>query len=245
MGLDLEIRGMNSLSVLGVIPARGGSKGIPRKNIRLLGGRPLLDYTVRAALRARHLKRLILSTDDPEIARAGEELGLEVPFLRPGDLARDDTPTLPVLQHAVRWLEQEGERCDAVCLLQPTHPFRPTAWIDGCIARFRQSKADSVVTVLPVPHTYNPHWVYFEGAGREMRLSTGAKNPIPRRQALPAAWHREGSVYVCARHCLMEQGTLYGDRVVGYRVGNRLSVNLDTPGDWEEAEARLDREPGA
>src|SRR6266516_4625509 len=110
--------------VLGIITARGGSKGIPRKNIRLLGAKPLLQYTAEAAFGAKRLARVILSTEDEEIADVGRQCGLEVPFLRPSALARDDTPTLPVLQHAVRALEEGGESYDAICLLQPTNPFR-------------------------------------------------------------------------------------------------------------------------
>src|SRR5438132_8116018 len=106
-------RGMQR--VLGVIPARGGSKGVPRKNIRKLAGKPLLAYTAESALSARRLTRVLLTTDDPAIADVGRQWGIDVPFLRPCELANDDTPTLPVVQHAVRWLEQRGESFDAVC----------------------------------------------------------------------------------------------------------------------------------
>src|SRR5689334_14280721 len=103
------------MNVLGIITARGGSKGIPRKNIRLLGGKPLLQWTAEAALSAKRLSKVILTTDDKEIAETGRRCGIEVPFLRPAELALDSTPTLPVLQHAVRSLEQAGERYEAVC----------------------------------------------------------------------------------------------------------------------------------
>src|SRR5690242_9753178 len=117
--------GAEPLRVLGLIPARGGSKGVSRKNIRPLGGKPLLQWTAEAALAAQRLSGVVLSTDDPEIAEVGRTCGLQVPFLRPAPLARDDTPMLPVVQHAVRWAESaEGEHVDAVCLLQPTAPFR-------------------------------------------------------------------------------------------------------------------------
>ena len=112
------------MTVVGIVPARGGSKGIPRKNIAPLLGKPLLAYTAEAALAARRLARVILSTDDDEIAEVGRRCGLEVLFMRPPELARDDTPMLPVVQHAVRWLEERGDRYDAVCLLQPTNPLR-------------------------------------------------------------------------------------------------------------------------
>jgi CMP-N-acetylneuraminic acid synthetase len=227
------------MRVLGLIPARGGSKGIPRKNILSLGGKPLLQYSAEAALAARRLARVILSTDDEEIAKVGLECGLEVPFLRPAELAEDTTPTLPVVQHAVRWLETEGDRFDAICLLQPTNPFRRAEHIDACIDLLEKSGADSAVTVLPVPAEYNPHWVYFQDESGSLRLSTGEETPIARRQALPPAFHREGSVYVTRRKVVMDENSLYGKRVVGYLMEADSSVNIDNQEDWERAVAML------
>jgi CMP-N-acetylneuraminic acid synthetase len=227
------------LKVLGVIPARGGSKGVPRKNIRALAGRPLLQYTAQSALAAERLTRVVLSTEDTEIAEVGRRCGLEVPFLRPAELARDDTPTLPVLQHVVGALESMGERYDAVCLLQPTCPMRWSRDIDACIELLSQAEADSVVTLLPVPAEYNPHWVYFRGDDGFFRLSTGEANPVPRRQALPPAFRREGSVYVTRRDVLMRQNSLYGSKLAGYVIPASRSVDIDTPEDWERAEELL------
>lgn len=227
------------MRVLGLIPARGGSKGIARKNIRLLCGKPLLQYTADAALAARHLAKLILSTEDEEIADVGRRCGLEVPFLRPAELAEDITPTLPVVVHAVRWMEEHGERFDAVCLLQPTNPLRRSDDIDECIELMGRTDADTVLTVLPVPHEYNPHWVYFLGGDGALHLSTGEGDPISRRQALPPAFHREGSVYVARRQVVMENNSLYGRRVVGYHIDSSRSVNIDGPQDWLRAEALL------
>ncbi|HEX2639627.1 MAG TPA: acylneuraminate cytidylyltransferase family protein, partial [Pyrinomonadaceae bacterium] len=146
------------MRTLGIIPARGGSKGVPRKNIKLLCGKPLLAYTAESALAAKRLTRVILTTEDPEIAAVGEKLGLDIPFMRPADLAHDNTPTLPVVVHAVETLEQMGETYDAVCLLQPTNPLRRPEEIDGCIDLLVRTGADSVFTVLRVPDTYNPKW---------------------------------------------------------------------------------------
>ncbi len=227
------------LRVLGIIPARGGSKGIPRKNIRLLAGKPLLHYTAEAALASRRLVRVILSTEDQEIAQVGRACGLEAPFLRPAELAQDDTATLPVLQHAVKELEKAGERYDAICLLQPTSPFRRPEDIDGCLALLAETGADSVVTVLPVPHEHNPHWVYFRNERGFLQLSTGEDAPIPRRQLLPPAFHREGSVYVMRRDVLMGQNSLYGSKVSGFLIESSRSINLDTLEDWQRAEAVL------
>jgi CMP-N-acetylneuraminic acid synthetase len=227
------------MNVVGLVPARGGSKGVRRKNIRRLGGKPLLEYTAESARAARLLARVILSTEDEEIAEVGRRSGLEVPFLRPVDLAGDETPMLPVVQHALHWLEERGERFDAVCLLQPTSPFRRPQDIDACIALLAEKNADAVVSVSPVPVAYNPHWVYFRCEDGSLRLATGEAAPIARRQDLPQAFHREGSVYVVRREVVLQQDSLYGRFLVGYEIDSWRSVNIDSPADWERAERLL------
>jgi len=229
------------MKVLGLITARGGSKGLPRKNIRMLCGKPLLQYTAESALAASRLSRVILSTDDAEIAAVGRHCGLEVPFMRPTELARDDTPTLPVVQHALGWMEARGECFDAVCQLQPTSPLRQPEVIDACIDLLELSDADAVMTILPVPAEYNPHWVYFRHENGQLNLSTGEITPIPQRQELPPSFHREGSVYVTRRNVVMEENSLYGQRVIGHIVDADMSVNIDGPEDWKRAEAIIER----
>ncbi len=231
------------LRVLGLVPARGGSRGIPRKNIRVLGGQPLLAYTAAAALAARRLARVIVSTEDPEVAEVATRFGLEVPFVRPAALATDDAPSLGVVQHALRWVEAHGEQYDAVCLLQPTSPFRQSDEIDGCIALLEDPNADAAMTVRRVPDEYNPHWTYVSGDRGYLRLSTGEANPVPRRQGLPAAYHRDGSVLVTRSAVVLERGTLYGDRVAAYVVDAGPWVDIDTPADWARAEELLRARP--
>jgi CMP-N-acetylneuraminic acid synthetase len=223
------------IRTIGIVTARGGSKGIPYKNVAPLLGRPLLAYTADAALAARSLQRTILSTDDPQIAEVGRACGLDVPFLRPAELAGDATASLPVLRHAVEWLERQGEFYEAVCLLQPTNPLRTADTIDACIDLLERAQADSVVTVLTVPNDYNPNWVYQKRADGTLKLFTGEANPIPRRQDLPPAYHREGSVYVTRRDVLMEQNSLFGNRVVGYSMDGLPCVNIDEASDLERA----------
>jgi CMP-N,N'-diacetyllegionaminic acid synthase len=225
------------MRVLGVVTARGGSKGVPRKNVRPLAGKPLLAWTAETALRASSLARVVLSTDDDEIAAIGRAYGLDVPFTRPAELATDRSASLGVLQHAVGWLEQAGDRYDAICLLQPTNPLRTAELIDRCVVRLRETGADSVISVLPVPAEHNPHWVYFAAGDGSLRLSTGELAPIPRRQDLPPAFHRDGSVYVMRRDVLMEQASLFGARVVGVETDPARSINIDTFDDWTRAEA--------
>jgi CMP-N-acetylneuraminic acid synthetase len=227
------------MRVLGIIPARGGSKGIHRKNIRLLCGKPLLAYTAEAAQTASKLTRTILSTDDEEIADIGRSLGIDVPFMRPLELAEDATATFPVILHAVTKLESLGEHYDAICLLQPTNPLRRAEDIDSCIELMETTGADSVISILPVPHVYNPKWVYWRLPDGEMKLSSGDAEPVTRRQDLPAAFHREGSVYVTKRSVLTEYGNLYGRNVRGYEIDEANSINIDTQDDWNQAEAMI------
>jgi len=227
------------MKVLGLIPARGGSKGVSRKNIRLLLGKPMLAYTIEAAKNAGRLTRVILSTEDEEIAEVGLKYGVDVPFMRPAELARDTTPTLPVIQHAIESLEAIGEVYDAICLLQPTNPLRRAEDIDNCIELFEETGADSVISIRQVPHEYNPKWVYWKNADGKMVLTTGETAPISRRQDLPPAFHREGSVYVTRKTVLFEAGNLYGTDVHGYEIEPEHSVNIDTLEDWNEVERRL------
>jgi CMP-N,N'-diacetyllegionaminic acid synthase len=227
------------MRVLGLIPARGGSRGIPQKNVRLLGGKPLLQHTMQAALAASGLSRVVLSTEDEEIAALGLQCGVDVPFRRPPALAQDDTPMLPVVLHAVSWLEGVGDRFDAVCVLQPTHPLRRPEHVAACIELLDRSGADAVVTVLRVPPAYNPHWVYFIDDVGHLHLALGDREPIARRQELPTAFHREGSVYVARRDVVVEQRSMYGERLVGYELDAEQSVNIDGWEDWERAERLL------
>jgi CMP-N-acetylneuraminic acid synthetase len=138
------------LKVLAIITARGGSKGIPKKNISLVLGKPLLAYTAAATSASGLITRTILSTDDDEIATVGRSLALDIPFMRPAELAKDETPTLPVLQDAVRRLKKAGESYDAVMALQPTNPLRRAGDIDGAIALLEKTGADSVISFVDV-----------------------------------------------------------------------------------------------
>ncbi len=223
------------MKVVGIIPARGGSKGIPGKNIKLLGGKPLIQYTVEAALQSASLEKIIVSTDSQAIATVAQQLGAEVPFIRPMELAQDDTPTLPVIQHALRWLEQKGEQYDAVCLLQPTTPFRPVGFIDRAIEKFKQGNADSLISVLPVPSEYNPHWVFESNSKGFLEIATGEKQIIPRRQELPSAYIRDGAIYITKVQIVFELNSLYGN-LIDFIVSEESNhVNLDTLDDWQKA----------
>lgn len=232
------------MKILGVITARGGSKSIPRKNIKELGGKPLIAWTIEAAKSSGVLDRVILSTDDQEIAKVAKRYGCEVPFTRPPELAQDTTPTLPVLQHALTWLkEHEGYSPDAVMILQPTTPFRQPLHIREAVGFFEKSGADSVVSVVEIPGNYNPHWAFRVGEdGRaELYLGGPIKSRIRRRQDLPKAYSPNGMIYLFKTGLLFDPAdpNLYGNDVRAYPVAERLSVNIDSPEDWMLAEFAL------
>lgn len=226
------------MSVLGVVPARGGSKGVPGKNIRPLAGRPLLEYTARAARESGVIDRLVLSTDSREIADAGRRAGLEVPFLRPAALAADDTPMLPVLRHAIDTLAAGGWEADVVVLLQPTSPLRRPEHIRDAVARLRETGADSVVTVVEVPRHLSPDYV--------MRIDDGVLRPflpegahITRRQDARPAYSRDGTVYAFRRATLDRFGNIYGDDCRPLIIDPAESLSIDSPADWDAAERLL------
>lgn len=223
------------MKILAIIPARGGSKGVPRKNIKLLNGLPLLAYTARLAKKSRLISKVVLSTDDPEIAQVGILEGVEVPFMRPSELALDSTPTLPVLQHSLEYFASNGENFDAVCLLEVTSPFRSVAFLESAIEKFISSNADSLVSVLPVPATYNPHWTFEEDSSGFLKIATGELTIIPRRQELPKAYFRDGSIYLTKSEVIRE-GSIYGSKSAFLENDPLYYVNIDTMEDWKEAE---------
>ena len=227
------------MKILGLIPARGGSKGIPGKNIKSLGGKPLLQYTFEATKNSTLLSRVILSSDDPEITRIAEEIGLEVPFIRPAALATDDTSSLEVIQHTLNFFTQKGVNFDAVCLLQPTTPFRRTGLIDEAIGKFISGNFDSLLSVREVPAEFNPHWVFEENESGGLRLATGEKEIISRRQELPVAYHRDGAIYITKVEVLQKQNSLYGNNIGFIDTTGDPYVNIDIPQDWEKAERLL------
>ena len=224
--------------VLAIVPARGGSKGVPGKNVRALAGRPLIEYTARAARESGVIDRIVLSTDSDEIADAGRRSGLEVPFIRPASLAADDTPMLPVVRHAIDALSASGWMPDVIVLLQPTSPLRRPSHVRDAVTMLRETKADSVVTVVELPKHLSPDYV--------MRIEDGLLRPflpegarLTRRQDARPAYSRDGTVYACWRATLDRFGTIYGERCQPLLVHAADSLSIDTPDDWAEAERRL------
>ncbi len=225
------------VNVLGIVLARGGSKGIPRKNVALLAGRPLLAYTAGPALAARRLNRVVLSTEDAEIAEIGRNLGLEVPFLRPAALAADDTPAIDVLLHAVRALEADGPPVDAVFTLQPTTPLRTAEDIDGAVALLDRTGADSVISFVEVGDRHPARMKYVDAEGRVADPPFAEAVEGQRRQDLPTLYLREGSVYLTRRNVLVDHRSLKGADCRAWIVPADRACNIDEPVDWIIAEA--------
>ncbi len=226
------------MKILGLIPARGGSKGIPRKNIKLLQGKPLLQYTFEAAKKSNLLDKVILSSEDEEIIQLANKIGLEVPFKRPKELSEDTSGSLEVIQETLQFYKEKGENFDAVCLLQPTTPFRSENLIDTCIKKFKTENCDSLISVREVPKEYNPHWIFEEKNG-QLKLATGEEQIIPRRQDLPNAYFRDGAIYITKSNILLEKNSLFGKKIGFHDTTGSPYVNIDTPADWDEAEKML------
>jgi CMP-N-acetylneuraminic acid synthetase len=231
-------------TILGVVTARAGSKGLPGKNTKLLAGKPLVSYTIEAALASRVFDRLILSTDDGAAAEIARGLGCDVPFVRPAALSADDTPHLPVMQHAVAWLRDEQEYTpDWVMILMPTSPLRQPRHIIESVALALNTGADSVVSVDEVPAHFNPARMLTIDADGWARLRDGEpvkRRPV-RRQGMPPAWAFNGAIYLFRTALLFDpaEPSLYGDRVAAYVMPAPYGHNIDDPDDWEKAERLL------
>ena len=218
------------IKTVGLITARGGSKSIPRKNVKPLAGKPLIAWTIEAALRSQRLSRVIVSTDDEEIARVAREWGADVPFMRPPELAEDDSPHLDVIRHALSWLEAEKEpELDYLMLLQPTSPLRTTADIDAAIILAELRDADAVISVCQThDHPFLSKQVTPDG-----KLLDFVEKPqgyLP-RQKLPPAYSLNGAIYVIRRAVLLERDDWYTDRTFAYIMPPERSYDIDTPWD--------------
>ena len=221
--------------VLAVIPARGGSKSIPGKNLVPLAGRPMIEYTFEAANASRYIRRTILSTDDPDIVALARHFGIPAPFLRPADLALDESPMLPVIQHAVRFVETEDNyRPEYVVLLQPTSPLRTGDHIDCALEILFAKGADSVVSVVEVPHRFAPNSLMrLEGT---FLVSFTDGPAILRRQDKPTLYARNGPAVLCMRRESVDNASLYDDNCVPYVMDAVSSLDVDTRVDLRMAE---------
>lgn len=222
------------MKVVAIIPARGGSKGIPRKNIKELCGKPLIAYIIETALKVREIDRVIVSTEDKEIANIAKKCGAEIPFIRPKELAKDETPTLPVLQHAIRYLEEkENFRPDIVVLLYVTSPLLRAKNVSEAIKMLIKGKFDSILSVVEDGGHY---WIE-KNSGYERLYPKVVKN----RQFIKPLLRENGAIYICKTGLLMEKNEIIGGKI-GFLVMKKWqSIDIDQPLDFEFAEFLLMR----
>lgn len=231
-------RDKKAVVAVGIIPARSGSKGIPNKNIRLLAGKPLIYYTIKAGLEASLLSRLVVSTDSMEIAEISEAFGAEVPFLRPPELARDDTLGLPVVRHAVKFLEEnQGYRPDIIVTLQPTSPLRRAEHIDAAVTMLIETKADSVVSLCEAEHS--PYWMRALTKDGRLKPILSTKEDYMRRQDLPRVYRFNGAVYASKYSVVMEEKKRSKADIRALIMDREDSIDIDEELDFQIAEMIL------
>jgi len=231
------------VEILAIIPARGGSKGIPRKNIKDLGGHPLIAYSIAAGLNSKLVTRTIISTDDEEIARHAAAYGAEVPFLRPEEFASDESRDLPVFQHALKWLkDNENYQPDAVVQLRPTSPFRPPSLVDNAIQILLDNPDASSVRGV-VPSKQNPYKMWRIGEKKRMEplLESSFTEPynMPRQELPPTYW-QTGHIDVIRTRTILD-GSMSGKNIYACPIDPWFSVDLDNLLDWEQTQSRLSR----
>ena len=221
------------MKTLVVIPARGGSKGIPHKNIKLLIGKPLICYSIDVAREFTTDDNICVTTDDDEIIKVVEEYGLKVPFKRPDYLATDTCGSNEVIQHAYQFYADKGVRYDAILLLQPTSPFRKVEFLKEAVALY-DDNIDMVTSVKL--SSCNPYYDGFEEDADGLWKISKGDGTIERRQDAPSVWQQNGSIYVINPKSLMEKGMAYFTKIRKYAMSELYSVDIDNPFDWKVAE---------
>lgn len=227
-----------SEKILAVIPARGGSKGVPGKNIRLLAGKPLIAHTIASAKKSRLITKLIVSTDDDAIARVARDSGAEVPFVRPAEYATDKALAIDVMKHALESMEKvDGVKYDFLVMLQPTTPLKSEIDIDGSIQKLIETGCDSVVSVVDVGANHPARMYTIEND--RMVSVMDEKVAMRPRQDLPPVYIRSGAVYACRREVLFEYNALIGKDCRPFIMPEERSVNIDDLRDFYLAEYYL------
>lgn len=225
--------------ILGIIPARGGSKGIPGKNIKNFCGKPLLVHIFEAAKNSGAFDRIIVSTDDEKIVRVSQKYGIEVPFIRPAQLAQDKTPTLPVIQHAVSHLkENENYYPDYVMILQPTVPLTQPRHLKEAVDLILNKKADTVLSVAEIPESFNPcNAMVSEGGFLRLFNGLSVRQRIPRRQDRPQTFWSIGCIYLFKTDLIFDskEPSFYGKKILPYILEKEYVCDINVPEDWEAA----------
>jgi CMP-N,N'-diacetyllegionaminic acid synthase len=237
-----------SIRIMAVIPARGGSKGVPRKNIADLGGKPLIAYTIEVARKSKLIDAAIVSTDDAGIAAVARSLGADVPFLRPAELARDDSPDIDFMRHALEWVEtHRGWHPEIMVILQPTMPFRRVEDVDGALRFMAEQGCDSVRT-LAVPTHVTPYKMWFLDDAEKGIISPVLKTEyfdrlgtdVPRQKLRPCYW--QPGVVMATRAEFVRKGKVFGPDLRGYVVDIRSAHDIDEPADLEYAEFLMQKQ---
>jgi CMP-N-acetylneuraminic acid synthetase len=226
-----------SKKIISIIPARGGSKGLPRKNIAILNGKPLITYSIESALRSRLISRVIVSTEDTEIAEISKRYGSEV-IVRPNDLAQDDSPTISVIINALHMLEKEGYSPNIVILLQPTTPLRSCQDIDAAIELFMTKDCQSVVSVSEIEHS--PYWS-FDVKNRYLKPLFDKKYLRMRRQDLPKIYLPNGALFISRPDTLCRTKSFYSTKTLPYIMPRERSIDIDDEMDLLQVEYLLKR----
>ena len=227
--------------ILALIPARAGSKGVPGKNMKQLGGKPLIAYTIESALHSEMLCRVVVSSNCLETIRFAESYpGIEAPFVRPDAISRDDTPMQKVVIHALEYFEYLGVLFEYVLLLQPTTPFRSSNLIDRAIQKLMDSGSDSLATIQKIPDQYNPYWAFEYDHDTSINQVITTRNFTTRRQDLPETYYRDGRIYI-SKTSLIKEGYLLGGKICGI-LTDEIDINIDTLEDWKKAEMYLEKQ---
>lgn len=224
---------INGRSVYALIPARGGSKGLPGKNIKNLAGKPLLQWTVEAAKRSCHIDHVVLSSEDAEIINCARDCGCETPFVRPASLAQDNSSVIDVIEHAIEQLPE----FDILVLLQATSPFRHQLHIDQALETYISTNAESCVSVSK-PHV-SPYWMYTVDSQNHLQALLDAEHSAKQRQALPPVYALNGAIYIISRDHFLQSGKLVGQRCVPYVMDTIHALDIDYALDFYLAETMI------
>jgi len=232
------------MKIVAVIPARGNSKSIKGKNTRSFCGKPLLAWTILSAKKSKDLDRIIVSTEDPEVAKIAKKYGAETPFIRPAELSVDQIGIEPIVKHTYQWLiKNEGYKADALILLLATNPFRQSFHIDEAIKIFKKKKSDSVVSVNETPANHTPFWTLVKSNSGKVTLYGGIelKQILDRRQDFPhKCYARNDLLYLLKPKNLYDRPPrFYGRKVELYETDPLYEVDLNTPEEWALAEIRF------
>ncbi|OHW61977.1 CMP-N,N'-diacetyllegionaminic acid synthase [Andreesenia angusta] len=225
-------------SILCIVPARGGSKGIPNKNLKSLLGKPLIAHTIEESLRSVYIDRIIVSTDSEEIGKVSTEYGAEVPFLRPNELAKDDTPGIAPVVHVINWIkENESIAYDYVCLLQCTSPLRRIEQVDEAIERIVGGGEDTLVSVCESKE--NPYWMkeIKDGYLEEFIVQ---ENQYTRRQDIPKTYSLNGAIYIGKTKTILKEGNFLLDKTIAFIMDRASSVDIDDMLDFKFVEMLME-----